>query len=136
MLVKVISGGQTGVDQAGWRAAKACGIPTGGYIPKGFLTEEGFRPEFVERYGAVETETTGYQDRTRYNVLEADGTVWFGSQDSPGFKLTRSAGGSRSACDDRSGSETVPCGQDRHHKAVRCRRVDRNEPDRHAQRRG
>jgi hypothetical protein len=27
MLVKVISGGQTGADQAGWRAVKACDIP-------------------------------------------------------------------------------------------------------------
>ena len=34
MIDLVISGGQTGVDQAGWRAAKACGIRTGGWMPK------------------------------------------------------------------------------------------------------
>jgi hypothetical protein len=33
MIGKVISGGQTGVDQAALRAAKACGIPTGGWAP-------------------------------------------------------------------------------------------------------
>ncbi|HJT77421.1 MAG TPA: putative molybdenum carrier protein, partial [Gemmataceae bacterium] len=38
MLERVISGGQTGADQAGLAAAKACGIPTGGWMPKGFLT--------------------------------------------------------------------------------------------------
>jgi hypothetical protein len=30
MLEKIISGGQTGADQAAWRAAVACGIVTGG----------------------------------------------------------------------------------------------------------
>ena len=30
MISRVISGGQTGADQAGWRAAKRCGIATGG----------------------------------------------------------------------------------------------------------
>jgi hypothetical protein len=38
MIERVISGGQTGADQAGWRAARAAGIPTGGFMPKGFLT--------------------------------------------------------------------------------------------------
>ena len=47
MIDRVISGGQTGADQAGWRAAKASGIPTGGWMPKGFLTEDGPRPEFA-----------------------------------------------------------------------------------------
>ena len=41
MITLVVSGGQTGADQAGWRAAEACDIPTGGWMPKGFLTEEG-----------------------------------------------------------------------------------------------
>ena len=57
MLERVISGGQTGADQAGWRAARAYGIPTGGAMPKGFLTEDGPRPEFAELYGAVELPT-------------------------------------------------------------------------------
>jgi hypothetical protein len=36
---KVISGGQTGADQGGLRAAKAAGIPTGGWAPRGWLVE-------------------------------------------------------------------------------------------------
>ncbi len=40
MLKKFISGGQTGADLAGWQAAKAHGIPTGGAVPRGFLTED------------------------------------------------------------------------------------------------
>jgi hypothetical protein len=39
VLDRVVSGGQTGADQAGWRAARASGIATGGWMPEGFLTE-------------------------------------------------------------------------------------------------
>ena len=41
MLERVITRGQTGADQAAWRAAKAFGISTGGAMPLGFLTETG-----------------------------------------------------------------------------------------------
>jgi hypothetical protein len=91
MLDRVLSGGQTGADQAGWRAAKACGIPTGGFMPLGFLTEVGPRPEFAELYGAVVLPTADYPSRTRRNVFEASTTIWFGSFDSPGSKLTHRA---------------------------------------------
>jgi hypothetical protein len=37
MFMKIISGGQSGADQAAWRAAKAFGIATGGWMPRGFL---------------------------------------------------------------------------------------------------
>ena len=57
MLGKVITGGRTGADQAGWRAACAHGIITGGAMPKGDRTEDGPRPEFAELYGAVELPT-------------------------------------------------------------------------------
>jgi len=43
MLERFVSGRQTGVDQAAWRAVRATGIPTGGWIPRGFLTEDGPR---------------------------------------------------------------------------------------------
>ena len=36
MLEKIVSGGQTGADQGGWRAAVACGLATGGWMPEGF----------------------------------------------------------------------------------------------------
>ncbi len=35
MLDKVVSGGQTGADQAAWRVARAYRIATGGWMPAG-----------------------------------------------------------------------------------------------------
>jgi hypothetical protein len=84
VLDRVVSGGQTGADQAGWRAARALGIVTGSRMPEGFLTEAGPRPEFAELFGAVELPGGGYPERTRANVRNSDATVWFGNPDSPG----------------------------------------------------
>ena len=70
MLEKIISGGQSGADQAGWRVARAFGIPTGGAMPLGFLTEEGSRPEFAELYGAGRCCTKAVEDlRSRKGVI-------------------------------------------------------------------
>src|SRR3954464_2058117 len=88
MLTKVVSGGQTGADQAGWRAARAFGIPTGGFMPAGFLTEDGKRPDLAEAFGAVELTTADYPARPRRNAAEADATPWFGSTDTPGARAT------------------------------------------------
>jgi hypothetical protein len=82
MLDRIVSGGQTGADQAGWRAAKAAGIPTGGWMPLGFLTEDGPRPEFAGLYGAEECPTADYPARTRRNVIDSSATIWFGTLDS------------------------------------------------------
>ena len=92
-MLKIISGGQTGADQAAWRAAKACGIPTGGWMPKGCKTEDGLHWEFVELYGAQPTLNMSYSERTRLNVAQSDAMLWFdwtGFLDSPGAKLTLS----------------------------------------------
>jgi hypothetical protein len=78
MLDRMISGGQTGADQAAWRAAQAFGVPTGGWMPKGFLTEDGTRPDFAERYGAAEMPTGSMTARTEQNVRDSDATLWFG----------------------------------------------------------
>jgi hypothetical protein len=51
---KIISGGQTGAEQAGWRAARAFDVGCGGWMPNGFLTDDGPRPEFAAQYGAAE----------------------------------------------------------------------------------
>jgi hypothetical protein len=75
--MKVISGGQTGADQAGWRAAKAAGLETGGWMPKGFKAEDGCHPEFAELYGAQEHPSPAYPPRTRANVEWADVTLVF-----------------------------------------------------------
>jgi Circularly permutated YpsA SLOG family len=90
MLERVVSGGQTGADQAGWRAARAVGIATGGRMPRGFLTEAGPRPEFAGLYGATEL-AGGYPERTRANARDSDATLWFGDPDSPGGRTTLKA---------------------------------------------
>jgi hypothetical protein len=60
MLERAVGGGQTGADQAGWRVAQAYGIATGGWMPRGFLTEDGPRSNFADRYGARELPTSSY----------------------------------------------------------------------------
>jgi hypothetical protein len=88
MLEKIISGGQTGADQAGWRAARVFGIATGGWMPRGFLTEDGPHPEFAEQYGAAEMPTGSYPARTEQNVQDSDGTLWFGETTTAGAQAT------------------------------------------------
>ncbi|RUL85381.1 YpsA SLOG family protein [Tautonia sociabilis] len=89
MLRKVITGGQTGVDQAAWRAALAAGLSTGGAMPRGFRTEDGPRPEFAARFGAVAIASEDVDDRTRANVAAADATLIFADDRSgPGTLLT------------------------------------------------
>ena len=56
MIEKVISGGQTGADEAGLFAAKEFGIKTGGWMPRKFLNERGENPEYAELYGIQERE--------------------------------------------------------------------------------
>jgi Circularly permutated YpsA SLOG family len=88
MLVKIISGGQTGADQAAWRAAEAYHIPTGGWMVEGFLTEDGPRPEFGERYGAAELPADSDPARTEQNVQDSDATLWFGETTTSGAQET------------------------------------------------
>ena len=88
-LQKIISGGQTGADQGGLEAAEALGILTGGFIPKGFRTENGPRPDLAKRFDLVEHSAWGYPPRTRTNVFTSDMTICFGNIHSPGSKLTR-----------------------------------------------
>lgn len=88
MLVRrIISGGQTGADRGGLAAAVLLGLPRGGWIPRGFRTELGFEPWLAE-LGLKETPQSAYPPRTRLNVRDADGTLWFGNPHSPGGKLT------------------------------------------------
>lgn len=74
MLKKIISGGQTGADQAGLDAAIKHNIPHGGAIPKGRLTEDGVLPK---KYLLEEMATNSYPKRTEKNVVDSDGTVIF-----------------------------------------------------------
>ena len=88
---KIISGGQTGGDQGGLDGATRCGIPTGGWMPKGCLTEKGPRRDLLEKYGMREHRSPRYPDRTWANVRDSDGTVWFGKLNSAGYHCTHDA---------------------------------------------
>ena len=88
-LERVISGGQTGADRAALVVAKAAGIATGGWMPKGFRAHDGERPEFAALYGMSEHASHRYPPRTALNVKEADVTLRIASDwNSPGELLT------------------------------------------------
>jgi hypothetical protein len=74
MLTKIISGGQTGADQAGLEVAIKLNIPHGGWIPKGRLTENGPLPD---KYNLQEMPGKSYPKRTEQDVMDSDGTVIF-----------------------------------------------------------
>jgi len=70
--VKIISGGQTGVDRAALDTALRNGIESGGWCPTGRLDEFGRIPD---RYSVKELENGGSTERTLQNVKDSDGTV-------------------------------------------------------------
>lgn len=83
---KIISGGQTGADMGGLLAAQDLGIRTGGWAPKGYLTENGSNPTLRE-YGLIQHSSPNYPPRTRMNIIACGVTVIFGNIASPGSKL-------------------------------------------------
>ncbi len=92
MLELVISGGQTGADITGVMVAQSFGIKTSGWLPKGWRTLDGPKPEYAKLYGMKEHSSSGYKERTWDNVLWADGTMRFASNlSSPGEKCTLNA---------------------------------------------
>jgi predicted Rossmann-fold nucleotide-binding protein len=70
--VKIISGGQTGVDRAALDVALKHGIECGGCCPAGRLDEFGRIPD---QYPLQELESGGFTERTLQNVKHSDGTV-------------------------------------------------------------
>ena len=72
MILKIVSGGQTGVDRAALDVAIKLGIPHAGWVPKGRIAEDGPLPE---TYRMRETPTAIYAERTEKNVVDSDGTL-------------------------------------------------------------
>ena len=72
MIRKIVSGGQTGADRAALDAAITLGIPHGGWIPKGRLTENGALPD---KYKLTEMPNASYASRTEQNVIDSNGTI-------------------------------------------------------------
>lgn len=72
MIIKIISGGQTGADQGALDAAIEMDIPHGGWVPKERKTEAGPLPA---KYQLKDMLTASYQARTERNVIDSDGTL-------------------------------------------------------------
>jgi len=70
--IRIVSGGQTGVDRGALDAALACGSPCGGWCPEGRRAEDGVIPT---RYPLRELPGAGYRQRTRRNVRDSDATL-------------------------------------------------------------
>ena len=70
--IKVVSGGQTGVDRAALDAAESVGLGIGGWCPSGRRSEDGCIPA---AYPLDETPSTDYPQRTAWNVRDSDGTL-------------------------------------------------------------
>ncbi len=82
IIKKIISGGQTGVDQAALQAAIDSGIQHGGWCPPERVCESGTIPE---KYQLIQTPldrdptapTIPRSQRTIWNVRDADGVLIF-----------------------------------------------------------
>ncbi|MCG7374097.1 putative molybdenum carrier protein [Pseudomonas luteola] len=73
-IVQIISGGQTGADRAGLDWAIDHGIDHGGWCPQGRLATDG---RIDGRYNLMETQSSGYRQRTRRNIESSDATLIF-----------------------------------------------------------
>jgi len=73
--MRIISGGQTGVDRAALDIAISLGIEYGGAVPGGRRAEDG--PIDMRYDGLEEMASRRYRDRTEKNVRDADATLVF-----------------------------------------------------------
>ena len=72
--LKIVSGGQTGVDCGGLLAAMALGLDWGGWAPKGWRAEDGAIPPLY-RGNMQEHASANYLGRTRRNVIDSHATL-------------------------------------------------------------
>lgn len=105
MVKKVISGGQTGIDQMGLEVAEELGIETGGCAPVEFFTEIGpckrletdfglteISPHEIREMERLSGKTDRYTPRTFINARESDGTVYFSAVSNPPGAITTQNG--------------------------------------------
>ena len=72
LTLKIISGGQTGVDRAALDAALESGVSAGGWCPEGRKAEDG---PIAEKYPLQELPDGSYKERTLKNVQDSDATI-------------------------------------------------------------
>lgn len=70
--LKIISGGQSGVDRAALDFAIRKNIEHSGFCPKGRLAEDGV---IDKKYNLSETHASDYNIRTKQNIYISDGTL-------------------------------------------------------------
>jgi len=78
--LKIISGGQTGVDQAALITAQKIGLETGGWCPPGRVCESGTIPEYFPLKETPQERSPDAVDvprsqRTEWNVRDSDATL-------------------------------------------------------------
>jgi hypothetical protein len=71
-VIKIVSGGQTGVDRAALDAAMRLGLPVGGWCPKGRKAMDG---RIDAAYPLSETPSARYAQRTAWNVRDTQATL-------------------------------------------------------------
>ena len=72
-IAKIVSGGQTGVDQGALDACRWIEFPSGGWVPKGRRTESG---TLQDKYKGMQEHTSEeYLARTEANVVDSDATL-------------------------------------------------------------
>ena len=77
--VKIVSGGQTGVDSGALEAAMTLGLDFGGWAPHGWIAEDGTIPaqyrERMQEYPSMGNRTQDYRERTKANVRDSHATL-------------------------------------------------------------
>lgn len=86
-LKRIVSGGQTGVDRGALDAAITCGFECGGWVPGDRTAEDGV---ISDRYPLTPLPDGNYQQRTRLNVVDSDGSaILYDGSLTGGTRLTR-----------------------------------------------
>jgi len=84
VLVRIVSGGQTGVDRGALDAALAAEFACGGWCPKDRNAEDGPIPD---KYPMTLLAGGGHRQRTVRNVLDSEGTAILFNQSLSGGTL-------------------------------------------------
>ena len=71
-MIKIVSGGQTGVDRAALDSALEHRLPIGGWCPKHRKALDGPIPD---KYPLQETKSSDYRVRTEWNIRDTGATL-------------------------------------------------------------